>query len=81
MTDSNADEMRDREELKDRLVDQAMREVLSGESPPDLSDSILSAAGTELVATKPHKKIGAACRIAQYTGEAAKQLIALSVPQ
>ena len=28
-----------RDELEDRLVDQALREVLGGEAPPDLSDS------------------------------------------
>ena len=33
-----------RDELQDRLVDQALREVLGGESPPDLSDQILAAA-------------------------------------
>jgi len=33
-----------RDELHDRLVDQALREVLGGEAPPDLSDQILAAA-------------------------------------
>ncbi len=33
-----------RDELHDRLVDQALREVLGGETPPDLSDKILAAA-------------------------------------
>ncbi|HUT92183.1 MAG TPA: VWA domain-containing protein [Thermoguttaceae bacterium] len=32
-----------RDELDDRLVDRALREVLGGESPPDLSDRILAA--------------------------------------
>ncbi len=33
-----------RDELQDRLMDQALREVLAGETPPDLSDRILAAA-------------------------------------
>jgi len=33
-----------RDELRDRLVDHALREVLGGEAPPDLSDQILAAA-------------------------------------
>jgi hypothetical protein len=28
-----------RDKLEDRLMDQALREVLGGEAPPDLSDS------------------------------------------
>ena len=32
------------DELRDRLADQALREVLAGEEPPDLSTSILAAA-------------------------------------
>jgi Ca-activated chloride channel family protein len=33
-----------RDELEDRLMDQALREVLGGEAPPELSDKILAAA-------------------------------------
>ncbi|MFW5693310.1 MAG: hypothetical protein ACOCWL_03750, partial [Thermoguttaceae bacterium] len=33
-----------REQLEDRLMDQALRELLGGEAPPDLSDKILAAA-------------------------------------
>ncbi len=33
-----------RDELRDRLMDQALREVLGAEAPPDLSDKILAAA-------------------------------------
>ena len=38
----------ERNELRDRLLDQALRETLGGESPPDLSDRILAAAEQQL---------------------------------
>ena len=38
-----------REELEDRLMDQALREVLGGETPPDLSDKVLAAAEKQLL--------------------------------
>ncbi len=44
-----------RDEFGDRLVDQALREVLGGETPPDLSDKILAAAA-EPVSVKSQRK-------------------------
>ena len=38
-----------REELEDRLMDQALREVLGGETPPDLSGKVLAAAERQLL--------------------------------
>ncbi len=45
----------DRDELRDRLLDQALRETLGAESPPDLTDRILAAA-MEQVSELPQPK-------------------------
>ena len=45
-----------RDELADRLVDQALREVLGGEAPPDLSDQILAAAEKQGFVSPQHKE-------------------------
>ncbi|QDT72018.1 vWA domain-containing protein [Lacipirellula limnantheis] len=37
----------DRDELRDRLIDAALRERLGGETPPDLSEAILTRASTD----------------------------------
>jgi len=52
MSDS-AEEKRD--ELGDRLMDQALREVLGGESPPELSEKILAAAEKQ-ISVSPQRK-------------------------
>ena len=36
-----------RDALEDRLMDRALREVLGGETPPDLSDKVLAAVANE----------------------------------
>ena len=41
----------DRDELKDRLIDGALRELLGGEQPPDLCDRILTAAASSAAPT------------------------------
>ncbi|BBO31524.1 vWF type A domain protein [Lacipirellula parvula] len=43
----------DREELRDRLLDVALRERLGGETPPDLSATILQRAAADLVSLSP----------------------------
>ncbi|MFZ5833570.1 MAG: vWA domain-containing protein [Planctomycetota bacterium] len=46
------------DELDDRLIDQALREVLGGEAPPDLSHKILAAANEErLVSPRQGAKV------------------------
>ena len=45
-----------RDELEDRLVDQALREVLGGEAPPELSDQILAAAEKQGLVSPQHKE-------------------------
>ncbi|MHC4401178.1 MAG: vWA domain-containing protein [Planctomycetota bacterium] len=47
-----------RDELEDRLMDQALREVLGGETPPDLSDKVLAAAEKQLlVSPQPKERV------------------------
>jgi len=47
-----------RDELEDRLMDQALRELLGGEAPPDLSARILAAAEKQvLVSPQPKEKV------------------------
>ena len=47
-----------REELEDRLIDQALREVLGGETPPDLSDKVLAAAEKQhLFSPRPKERM------------------------
>ncbi|WP_428308437.1 YfbK domain-containing protein [Lacipirellula sp.] len=46
----------DREELRDRLLDSAMRERLGGATPPDLSATILQRAAADLVSLSPTEK-------------------------
>ena len=45
-----------RDELRDRLVDQALREVLGREAPPDLSDKILAAADKQALVSPQRKE-------------------------
>jgi Ca-activated chloride channel family protein len=45
MSDNNIN-MPDREELADRLIDTALREIVGGQTPPDLSERILTKAET-----------------------------------
>ncbi len=47
-----------RDELEDRLIDQALREALGGETPPDLSDKVLAAAEKQLLfSAQPKGKV------------------------
>lgn len=41
----------DGDDLHDRLIDRTLRELVGGETPPDLSDRILATAGVPVVAT------------------------------
>ena len=45
-----------RDELRNRLADQALREVFSGEAPPDLSDEILAAADKQIFVSPQRKE-------------------------
>jgi len=45
-----------RDELSDRLMDQALAEVLGNEAPPDLSDQILAAAKRETFTSRQRKE-------------------------
>jgi len=45
-----------RDELGDRLMDQALREVLGGETPPDLSEKILAAAEKQVLVSPQRKE-------------------------
>jgi Ca-activated chloride channel family protein len=47
-----------RDDLEDRLMDQALREVLGGQSPPDLSARILAAAEKQIqVSPQPKERV------------------------
>ena len=45
-----------RDELHDRLMDQALCEVLAGETPPDLSEKILAAAEKQFPVSPQRKE-------------------------
>ena len=78
-----------RDELEDRLMDQALREVLGGEAPPDLSDKVLAAAEKQLlfspqpkerIMDKPKRRFRSTITTAAVTCLAAGILIALMLP-